>query len=484
MLTIDRPVSIACLCAVAALFGLPTNAAAACTGSNPTWSSTPDRTSVATCISNAAAGATINVTAGSATWSSPVSLSKAVVLLGAGIGKTVITGNFTITGVAARVSGFTFRMNTYNTVEWAVGFRIDHNEFVYLSGSDFGILAYGNAATGVEGLIDNNTFRNCKVVYYGQAYGSDTGRHRWAEPLDLGTSHALYVEDNTFILTDGSYNNAIDGNLGSRVVVRFNQLQGQRFEQHSVQGDNQRAVRLWELYFNTMSNPGSRNYRPFFIRGGTGLIFHNTSDGKFITNTIDLDNARSSEGSIAGSIPNWGFCGGTSFVDGNTAGQQGWPCRDQIGRSTDGSLWNYGSPATGQASAPAYIWRNTQPGGEIPVVKSCESNDSRCTRQNTYHLVESRDYYTYRASFNGSVGVGEGPLGSRPSTCTVGAAYWATDQGEWNGRHSGPDGQLYKCITTNTWSLYYVPYGYPHPLQSGSGTALTPAAPGNLRIIR
>jgi hypothetical protein len=407
-------------------------------------------------------------------------ISKAISLIGAGVGQTVITGNFLISGVAARVSGFTFRMSNYNTVEWAVGFRIDHNYFNYLTGSDFGILAYGDASTGVEGLIDNNTFYNCKVVYFGEPYGSDAGRHRWAEPLNLGTSKAIYVEANTFILTDASYNNAIDGNLGSRIVVRFNVLQGQRFEQHSVQGDSQRAVRLWEIYNNTMTNPGSPNYRPFFIRGGTGVIFHNTSDGKFISNNLDLDNARSSEQSIASQIPTWGFCTGSSFVDGNTSGQQGWPCRDQIGRSTDASLWNYGNPAPAQASSPAYLWKNTQPSGEIPVSLSCEADDALCARQRTYHLIASRDYYTYRASFNGTVGVGEGTLAGRPATCTTGVAYWATDQGEWNSLVAGPDGQLYKCTAPNTWSLHYIPYPYPHPSQSTGA----PAPPTGVRMIR
>jgi len=30
--------------------------------------------------------------------------------------------------------------------------------------------------------------------------------------------------------------------------------------------------------------------------------------------------------------------------------------------------------------------------------------------------------------------------------------------------HEGPDGQLYVCTAPNTWSFYYKPYTYPHPL--------------------
>lgn len=77
--------------------------------------------------------------------------------------------------------------------------------------------------------------------------------------------------------------------------------------------------------------------------------------------------------------------------------------------------------------------------------------------------------------FDGTVGTGIGTIANRPATCTAGVGYWATDEGSWNtsgnsvmtypqGGSSYTQGRLYKCTATNTWSLYYTPYAYPHPL--------------------
>ena len=74
---------------------------------------------------------------------------------------------------------------------------------------------------------------------------------------------------------------------------------------------------------------------------------------------------------------------------------------------------------------------------------------------------------------------------NRPTTCTTGVGYWATDQGSWNqsgqacvgngaGAGQGCQGELFTCISTNTWSNTYTPYTYPHPLISNTPTVATP----------
>lgn len=65
-----------------------------CSGASPTWTSTPDYESVASCVSQASLGDTINITAGEARWSQRLEMgTKRLCIIGAGIGETVITAS-------------------------------------------------------------------------------------------------------------------------------------------------------------------------------------------------------------------------------------------------------------------------------------------------------------------------------------------------------------------------------------------------------
>ena len=278
------------------------------------------------------------------------------------------------------------------------------------------------------------------------------------------------------------------------MVVRFNTIIGSRIATHGVQSNNQDGCVLFEFYNNTFTNPGTPSYRPVFVRGGTGFIFDNTSDQNFVVNAVSMDTDRANEDSIAsqvGSTAYWEFCDGLTtssylttpgnlgggyttygspkgiVIDG--AGTGGYPCRDQLGRGPNtGTRWNYTGSPPAQPLDPVYLWGSTQ-NTEMPPALNCEtSGDNLCTNQSTNIILANRDYYSYNSSFTGATGVGVGTLASRPSTCTTGVGYWATDQGSWNQSGSGGQGVLYVCTSTNTWTSSYTPYTYPNPLQGAA----------------
>ena len=202
---------------------------------------------------------------------------------------------------------------------------------------------------------------------------------------------------------------------------------------------------------------------------------------------------------------------GPSNWDGNSSGQQGWPCLDGIGRGQgdllSGNLPNLcdstlGSGTPGGCGSGTYtgVWPNQylEPVYEwldswTPVsgygTNFWSSGDSVTVQNRDFYLSSDVGSGSDCTGFTGASGVGCGTLASRPANCTAGpggtyggsptgsagAAYWATDQGNWNQSGSGGQGELYVCTASGspgTWTLYYTPYTYPHPLVGGQ--AVTP----------
>lgn len=483
-----------------ALWGVP-DASAACSGTSPTrTAASASSNDVNDCVSAAASGDTIRVPAGTATWSSPITLPGNKDL--AVVGSTVVTCSgspitcnasnntsiscgrgvcFTIDlGASHRISGFTM----LNANEGGIGttgnqnlskhFRIDHNRIVSNAGWAPMEIKGGSNAVHPQGLVDNNILVDISIHANGSAYQLDEGDQQhilWAQRTPLGDSSAIiYIEDNHYQNTSGNVNN-VDANYAGRYVYRFNNTTSgrQAAEFHSIQGLN-RAAQRFEIYRNSGSNPSGWSGTAF-IRGGSGVAFGNRLSSNWPSFGIMMDNIRSERDVGSGA----GRCNGSSGWDQNLSGQSGYRCRDQIGTSRDLTQWDH-SPLRpyNQEFQPVYFWDNLEGSGPMSV---------QAEGGNTW-IRENRDWFTQKTPFAGTAGVGVGPLSSRPSSCTTGVGYWATDQGEWNSRNSGPDGQLYKCTSTNTWSVYYVPFTYPHPWQTGSGgtTVPRPAPPTNLRV--
>jgi hypothetical protein len=399
---------------------------------------------VSTAIGSATYGNTVLVPAGNCIWNSALVITKAVKLQGAGLSSTVITSavgsaNFLIiyspdttsinNDYAFELSGFTFDMNNAsggmkilqgsNTIPMH-NLKIHDMKFTNTVGdtsSDLPCLRTGDTNAAVRGqiygVIYSNQFVNCASAV--QSYGNDV--NSWNNhTFSFGSADNLYLEDNTF-----SGNSAFNyGGLGGRYVARFNTYNFTAgvyqvvWDVHGNQPGSVYSTMGCEIYNNTVTL--GRSTAVVDDRGGKCMVFRNALTG--------------------------------------TAGD--WQIREEYADSID--------PTTNsqpQHVSDTYYFLNTQNGSNV---NASETQDC-CSA-----IAANVDYFNYSASFNGTSGVGSGTLATRPATCTTGVGYWATDQGSWN--TLGADGLFYKCTSTNTWSQYYTPYIYPHPLRGGSTTPI------------
>jgi hypothetical protein len=274
----------------------------------------------------------------------------------------------------------------------------------------------------------------------GDTYPGDAS---WTQAMGFGTANAIYIEDNQFnytLVLDGAF----DAYTGAKLVLRYNDIRGTNFGGHGLDSGGLRSALLMDINNNTASNAGSAIYTWMGTRGGTAFVWDNSisAAGGSFGSFFWLQNYRSDSAYSS----SWGPCDGTNVLDQNTTGQQGNACKDQVGRGTNQALY------------PQYSWGNNFKGSAPTVAGNFNiCGYQECTRARTYHIIENRDFYNEVSPFTGSSGVGFGALSSRPSTCSPGVGYFATDQGQ--------QGVLYQCASGNAWNVYYTPYTYPHPLQ-------------------
>lgn len=343
-------------------------------------------------------GDTVVVPAGTCTWTTyrkgyaAVSIfNKALTLAGSGVDKTIIIGQTnggctacvqneiplfvdSQLGKAVRITGFTFKSSPVSPT-LVTGFvhvkgssqtvRIDHIKFDHVRGRAIWVAGH------VFGVIDHCQFfydvSQAMWIEHPTVDGSTWGDGSWKAPLTLGSSRALYVENSDFNYTGVSGRAAIDGGAGARYVFRYNTVSNSYVINHGTEtSGRKRSTFSVEIYKNTFQHD-SNWFTAVHLRGGTGVIFDNTASG--FNGMIVLDNYRSHK-----AYAPWGRCDGTNKYDGNQD-SSGYPCIDQIGRSTDTGL------VTAQSHEPVFAWRNTLNGAGAEV------------RSKSPQVLEGRDFY-------------------------------------------------------------------------------------------
>jgi len=396
--------------------------------------SSPSFEAVSSAVSAASSGDTVVIPAGSADWGTNyISTTKAISIVGAGMGLTKITASgpcFFVflpdsSAVAEdqtiRVSDMTLSGNYAGGYEGSISIDqrsssimhniiIDHIKFhhvidaIVLKGNLYGV-AYDcrfEYTDPTAGLRDSCIFL--------RAIGND--RESWDDycpspAAPYGHSDNFFVEDCVF---EG--NVWCEAGHGGRYVLRHNTFNNfnaiQAFDAHGNQPGLLYGTIISEIYENTFTN-AERAFQLLDLRGGFALCYNNVISG-----------VTSASGTFM-------------------------KIRDEY--DDDPAIWPVNDSALEVMRPRAnYSWANRAEGAMVGFLLGEDVTNT---------LAENTTYWNEQDSFDGTAGVGVGPLSSRPATCTAGVAYWATDTNT-----------LYRAAATNAWSAYYTPYTYPHPLRS------------------
>jgi hypothetical protein len=433
---------------------------AACTGSSPTWTTTPDQASISSCISSAVANDTVIISAGTGTISSTITVTKGITIQGAGIDTTTIVcdaslaffkyvpSDFTL-NTPFRVTGLTFNMNNlcdgiilgYSSSSYVIQtkIRIDHNKFIHSNSSQHN----GVHNWGMRGVVDHNQFidtyypiRSEATLHNGQEWWNN-----WEGVVFGKADNNMYFEDN---IIETKWGIVSDCQFANRYVFRYNTITSTTtdsyplFDMHGNHG-------YWscfggEIYGNYV-NAGTKGVELLDQRGGRAIVFNNNIVTTSLTFKIQV--------------------------------------RDE---DDDAKQATIHQP---QHVINSYYWSNIKNTNTTQPLISLLTQAAQSLESRSLHPIPNQDYFSYTPTFNGTSGMGCGTLANRPTTCTPGGTdtfgnvygpgYWATDQScsDMTGMvgdiityptRTTISGTLYKCTATNTWTAIFTPYTYPHPL--------------------
>ena len=366
-------------------------------------------------LQNASSGETVKCSGSG--WSSDtvnIPNNKNITLDGSGVS---VSGSLNVPSSAnfqARVTNFKFTSTARGAIRTGNGSANKpwRMDHWSIDGSTVAIMILGSG----PGLIDHLTA--VKMASYQQMIqpeweGPDT-EIGWTDSYIPGSPNAIFIEDSTFNHPNGSIWD------GSCVIQAY-------YGSRVIARFNTINTAMLEIHGSPsdLKNVGGRwweFYNNTFtngaicIRAGSGLVFNNTGNTEFFV-MVEED--------------------------------PGYPAAYQVGRGQNETLF------------PAYVWGNSS-----GIGAPCLNCGGRCAAAAPEMVQLDRDVYI----------AGAGTV--LPATCSAGQGYWKSDAGgNWNTANgTSNDGALYKCNSTNQWILYYTPFTYPHPMQTGtSGTTTTTA---------
>lgn len=407
---------------------------AQCTGGSPTWTTTIDQSSVTTCISKAASGDIINVSSGSATWSSvTVPSSKGLSMACPSLSCTVslpAAGAFVVNTNSSQssiVTGFTFTGGgTYEGgLQVALASGPPYNAPPRLYNNTFTNTG-NNTEITIQGfgpmLIDHNTInagaQAQETIHIEGAQASCT--QCWAVDVVPGSANMVFLENNVWnALDSANFCQSEQAYYGAVYVERYNQLNNCEMDSHA---NSPASARWWEIYNNMYSNGCCSSGEFADLRGGSGVYWGNTVNGT----------AR------GGTTTNLGPISGSSDVLG------AYPVQYQFGMGS----------SAGRNYSPAYIWGSGSPQ---------QSPDLYDQQPSMVQIGTAANDPTHCSGMSGSV-------------CN--AIYSSSQPSSLERCESAADINA-GCPVSYT----YAPYVYPHPLDNCPSSTIGTVAGGCSGVV-
>lgn len=241
-------------------------------------------------------GDVVVIPAGVANWYNTLAINDNICLVGAGVGNTIITNN------AGRLICWTSQPNGMARLS---GIQVEHGSeradaCVYVTGTCHAFrmdnceidnqneysLWFDN---WIYGCVDHCTFNivGSAVEIEMEGYGGrQFGDGSWADADNMGTTNAIYFENDNFTGPVGAHIGMLDGYFGSRAVVRYCNCTNCPIGSHGTDnGGRGRGVREYEVYMNNMiyqPTNGAVWGQMEDMRSGTSVVWSNNIIGGYL----------------------------------------------------------------------------------------------------------------------------------------------------------------------------------------------------------